>query len=360
MAKKYRVGIIGCGSIANYHARGYQGVEEIEIVALADPVKEAVDEFGDKYGIESRYTDFRQMLDEENLDIVSNATWHKLHAPITIAACARRPKAVLCEKPMATNLGDCDQMLIAAQRNNVKLAIAHQRRFNAAWTEARKLINEGAIGSVRQINAWGTQGFLNYSSHTFDMMRYILGDPKVEWVIGNIERKTERYERDIRIEDKGAGIVGFDNGTVGQLLLELEETSGWPGHRQGGIFYGEDGILDLTEQKIRLLNSQTGGWEELPIEGEDPSVGQMRELIEWIEGKVEHRGQAENGRAAVEIIMAIYESARLHEVVKLPLRTFSSPLDVMVESGDLPVERPGRYDIRAFLLRGEKMSHENP
>jgi predicted dehydrogenase len=105
MTEKYRVGIIGCGSIANYHARGYQGVEEIEIVALADPVKKAVDEFGDKYGIESRYTDFRQMLDEESLDIVSNATWHKLHAPITIAACARKPKAVLCEKPMATNLG---------------------------------------------------------------------------------------------------------------------------------------------------------------------------------------------------------------------------------------------------------------
>jgi hypothetical protein len=78
-------------------------------------------------------------------------------------------------------------------------------------------------------------------------------------------------------------------------------------------------------------------------------------LIDWIEEKVEHRGRAENGRAAVEIIMAIYESARIHEVVSMPVRTKCSPLDVMVERGDLPVERPGRYDIRAFLLRGEMM-----
>ena len=106
---------------------------------------------------------------------------------------------------------------------------------------------------------------------------------------------------------------------------------------------------------MRLLNSQTGTWEERPGEGEDPSVGQQREIVEWIEGKVEHRGQAENGRAAVEIIMATYESARLHEVTALPLRTMASPLEVMIEAGDLPVERPGRYDIRAFLLRGEDM-----
>jgi len=99
----------------------------------------------------------------------------------------------------------------------------------------------------------------------------------------------------------------------------------------------------------------TGTWEERPGEGEDPSVGQQREIVEWIEEKVEHRGQAENGRAAVEIIMATYESARLHEVTALPLRTMASPLEVMIEAGDLPVERPGRYDIRAFLLRGEDM-----
>ena len=130
MANTYRVGIAGCGSIARLHAQGYQGVDQVEIVAIADPVRESVDRFGEEFGVERRYEDYRQMFDEEALDIISICTWHKLHAPMTIAACARRPKAVLCEKPMATNLGECDQMLVAAQRNQVKLAIAHQRRFN--------------------------------------------------------------------------------------------------------------------------------------------------------------------------------------------------------------------------------------
>jgi predicted dehydrogenase len=350
MAEKYRAGIIGCGSIAHAHMQGYLGLDNVEVVAIADPVPEALEEFGERYGISKRYADFRRMLDEEKLDIVSNATWHKLHAPVTIAACARKPKAVLCEKPMATTLGECDEMLIASQRNKVKLAIAHQRRFNPAWTEARRLIAEGAIGQVRQVTARGNQGLLNDCSHLFDMMRYLLGDPRAEWVIGNLERQTDRYERDIRIEDRSAGIVGFSNGTVGQLLQEI----GGPGY-QGGIFYGTDGILELDEQKARLLSSRTGKWEERPGKGEDPHVAQARELVEWIEGRAEHRGQAENGRAAVEIIMAIYESARLHEVVTLPVRTRCSPLDLMVEEGALPVERPGRYDVRAFLLRGEAM-----
>jgi predicted dehydrogenase len=269
---------------------------------------------------------------------------------MTIAACARKPKAVLCEKPMGTNLGECDDMLIAAQRNNVKVAIAHQRRFNPVWTDARQLIAAGAIGEPRQIVCRGGQGLLNDCSHLFDMMRYVLGDPDAEWVIGNIERKTERYERDIPIEDRSAGIIGFQGGCVGLLLQEIAGPN-----YQGGIIYGSDGIIDLTEQRALLLNSKRAEWEDRRAEGENPSVAQVQELLSWIEGRSGHRGEAINGRAAVEIIMAIYDSARLHEVVQMPVRTHASPLEAMIESGDLPVERPGRYDIRAFLLRGESM-----
>ena len=287
MAGKYRVGLVGCGSIAHYHMHGWNGVDQAEVVALADPVAEAREEFGERHGIAQRYEDFRQMVDDEALDIVSICTWHRLHAPMTIAACARKPRAVLCEKPMATSLGECDDMLTAARRNHVKLAIAHQRRFNPAWTLARKLVAEGAIGEVRQVNARGGQGLLNDCSHLLDMMRYVMGDPRAVWVMGNIERKTERFERDIPIEDRSLCVVQFDNGAIGQLLQELAGPN-----YQGGVFCGSEGIIELDESKVRLLNSNTGTWEERPGEGEDPSVGQQREIVEWIEGKVEHRGQA--------------------------------------------------------------------
>ncbi|MFH1571059.1 MAG: Gfo/Idh/MocA family oxidoreductase, partial [Gemmatimonadota bacterium] len=257
-----------------------------------------------------------------------------------------------CEKPMAVSLGECDEMLVAARRNEVKLAVAHQRRFNGAWTEARRLVAAGAIGQVRHVHAVGAQGLLNDCSHLLDMMRYVLGDPQAQWVIGNLERKTDRYERDVPIEDRSAGIVQFDNGTIGVLLQELGGRN-----RQGGVFYGTEGTLDLDEQRVQLINRDTGGRpEDRPVEGEDPAVAQARELVQWVEGTCEHRGQAANGRAAVEIIMAIYESTRRREVVSLPLPTRANPLEELIASGQLPPERPGGYDIRSFLLHGEAMS----
>ncbi|MEM2926405.1 MAG: Gfo/Idh/MocA family oxidoreductase [Candidatus Bathyarchaeia archaeon] len=367
MADKYRVAIIGCGGIANAHARGYKALEnKVEIVAIADPVPEALKEFGERYGIERRYSDAREMLDKEKPDIVSVCTWHKLHAPMTIAACARKPKAVLCEKPMATNMMECDEMMIAAQRNNVKLAIGHQRRFNASFNEAKRLIAEGAIGKPRLVFCSGTnQGLLNDATHSIDFIRYILGDPRALWVMGNIQRKTDRHERSIRIEECAEAVIYFENGTVAILIQELL----WPSTLKGmgAIFLGSDGVMECDETMIRLLNSKSSGWQILEPKGEDPFIAQARELIDWIEGRVEHRGKAENGRAAVEIVMAIYESARMHECVRLqsigsPLdpscrlvHTRLSPLDLMIDSGHLPIERPGRYDVRAFLLRGEEM-----
>jgi len=348
MSEKYSVGIIGCGSIANLHADSFRNVDEIDVVAISDPVDEARNEFGERHNIANRYHDAREMLDEENLRIVIITTWPKLHAPMTAAACARKPYAVICEKPMAATLGECDEMLTVASRYNVKLAVGHQRRFVSTWTEARGLIASGTIGEPRQIVCRGGQGLLHDCSHLIDMMLYVLGDPNASWVIGNVERKTERYERDIPIEDRSAGIIGFDNGCVGLLLQEIAGPNEY-----GGLIYGSEGMIDLTESRVRVLNSRSAEWEERQADDGNPWEAQIRELMSWIEEGTEHRGNAKHGRAAIEIIMAIYESARMHEVVQMPVRTLCSPLELMIESGELPVERPGRYDIRAFLLRGE-------
>ena len=88
-----------------------------------------------RFGIETaHHRDARVMLDAERLDVVSICTWHTGHAPWTVTAAARRPKAILCEKPMAETLGRADEMLIACHRNGVKLVIGHQRRFLPAYT----------------------------------------------------------------------------------------------------------------------------------------------------------------------------------------------------------------------------------
>jgi predicted dehydrogenase len=120
---------------------------------------------------------------------------------------------------------------------------------------------------------------------------------------------------------------------------------------------GSEGILDVDEDNVKLLNGSTGGWRTLDFERIDPFVGQARGIVKWLDGEVEdYRGEGHKGRATLEILMSIYESVRTHGVVRAPLRTLLNPLDLMVENGQLPIEYPGKYDIRSFLVRGEKMS----
>ena len=123
-----------------------------------------------------------------------------------------------------------------------------------------------------------------------------------------------------------------------------------------------------------MLNESTGGrWQLHEPDGKffkvaehgdrfewlEGGAAQADELADWIEGKVNtHRGRGENGYKALEMIHAIYESARCHEKVVMPMQTRVNPLDLMVESGHLVPERPGRYDIRSFLLRGERMESD--
>ncbi|HEX5416694.1 MAG TPA: Gfo/Idh/MocA family oxidoreductase [Chloroflexota bacterium] len=351
---KYRVGIIACGGIARSHARGWSQCADTEIVALADSNPQALAEFGDSYDVapEHRYADYRAMLEREHPDIVSVCSWHGQHAEMTIAAAAQRPKVILCEKPMATSLGEADAMLTACARNNVRLAIGHMRRFYRGWEEARTLVAEGAIGTPQKVWSLIHDGLLNWGTHTIDGIRFVLGDPATAWVMGAVERKTDRYERGLRIEDAALGLIALEGGVLISLLDDLTP--------YGSINFqitGSAGILDVDEDNVKLLNATTNGWQTIAFEQRDPFVGQARGIVDWLDGNVEqYRGEGKLARATLECLLAIYESVRVHGVVRAPLKTRLNPLDLLVESGQLPIEHPGQYDIRSFLVRGEGMS----
>ncbi|MCB0127312.1 MAG: Gfo/Idh/MocA family oxidoreductase, partial [Caldilineaceae bacterium] len=226
---KLRVGILGCGGMSRNHVNGYLITGRYEIAALADLNESAMADMDERFSLSTNhYTDAREMLAKENLDVVSVCTWHGGHAPWTIAAAAYHPKAILCEKPMADTLGAAEQMLVACRRNGVKLAIAHQRRFLPAYTLAKQLIADGALGKVELIQSFGGDGLPNYSSHQTDMYRYLLSDDECIWVMGNIERKTDMYERNTRIEDCAMAVFQFQSGPRALILSDLI-----PNHYQG-------------------------------------------------------------------------------------------------------------------------------
>jgi predicted dehydrogenase len=343
-------------------------VDSIELVAVTEPNDRVRAAFQEEYRIPSGYADMKEMMDRENLDFVSVCTWHLLHEPQTLVAAEYLPKAILCEKPMTVGTASADRMIAACDERHVRLVIGHQRRYYHSWTKARELIGEGAIGALQTITARSGEGLLNCGTHVVDAMRYLAGDPETEWVMAAVERKTDRYERNVRIEDCCMGLIQFKGGVQALIQSDLTPDSWSVEHYQAR---GTDGILETDSRTVRYMNGSSGGWVVIEPEYEDPWVLQARDAARWVEGGDGHRGDARQARHTVEIMMAMYQSARNHEVVRAPLEEPDYPMDKMVEEGTIPVLEPGAYDIRSFLamepedrkryneMRRQKMSHRD-
>ncbi len=370
MADKLRVGIIGCGEISRNHTSGYLNSARYEVVALADLSEQAMKDFDHAFSERDDYepehfTDAREMLENSRPDVVSVGVWDKGHAPLTIAAAATPGvKGVLCEKPMAESIGAANDMLLVCRRNGVKLAVGHQRRFLPSFNIAKRMIADGEIGEVQWIISYARDGLPNYASHQADMFRYLLGDPDCTWVIGNVERETDQWARAIPIEDKALGVFGFSNGAQAMIVSGLTPKHGWR-----ALVYGSDGMIDVGLTDLKIMNATTGGWREDRPDGDffkqaddrfemlEGGAAQAREFADWVSGAIpDCRGNATHGYQALEMVHAVYESARTHTQVQMPLKTMLHPLGVMIESGHLPVRYPGRYDIRNRTLRGENVA----
>ena len=368
MGIKYKVAIIGCGSMSSNHVYGYLTTDKFNIVAISDPHVEAMLEFDSIFGHMENYspkhfTDSLEMLNYSDYDVISIGTWHKLHSKWTIEAARHHPRIILCEKPMAESLKSAKDMIKSCEEHNVSLIIGHQRRFLPSFIEAKDLILSGEIGKVELIKADSAMGLFNWSTHHFDMFRFLLGDVDCDWVMGAIERNSNRFEREIKIEDKAVGTFGFENGTVATLLSDLT-----PNFYQGCVLYGSEGIIDLRTEYLRLFNSKTlGKWEIRRIDGtyeslRDPdfeikeaSVRQVKEISDLLDGKIKvHRNHYVNGYKALEMASAVYESTRLHQMIQMPLKTLDYPLDLLVDSGHVIPKTHESYDIRDFLIRDKK------
>ena len=297
MGARYRAVIIGCGQIARSHATGYKGIEETDLVAVADPNERVRGEFQGQFNVPRGYADFREMLEKERPDLVSICTWHLLHAPQTVAAAEYGPKGILCEKPMAVGLASADRMIEACERRGIKLAIGHQRRFYGSWTKARELVAAGAVGAPQMVTAKSGEGLLNCGTHVVDAMRYMLGDPETAWVMGAVERRTDRYEREVPIEDRCMALIGFENWA--QAFIQSDLTKEWT--VEDYRIQGTDGVIEASTRTVRLLNGKTQGWEVMSPEHPNPWVEQARAFVGWIEGKSGHRGEARQARRTVPL-----------------------------------------------------------
>lgn len=332
MAMEYKVGIIGCGRISAAHANGYKAIPNTRIIAAAEPDAERRSKFGETYGVSRLYEDYPQMLDNEELDIVSICTWPKLHCEMTVAAAERSIKGILCEKPMAFNLGQADNMIEACEKAGTKLVIGHQHRFDPQSVKAKELIKEGAIGEVLWIFGHCSSDLLSNGTHVVDLIIFFADDSPVTWVMGQIDRHTTDLVRFGHVaEDMAIGHFQFENGI--RAFIEQGELapSGYAFH-----LHGTEGIIGVNAPQGKKLYVVTKNGElEVPLEGGNSHQGEIEELLAWLEDGPEDRSSAKHGRETMEVLMAIMESSRSRKAVRLPLETKESPLELMIQAGQI-------------------------
>ena len=336
----YRVGIIGCGSIARVHADGYRAVRnaQIELVAGADidPKGSGAQYLSAEYGIQV-YGDYREMLDRERLDLVSICTWPRTHCEATLAAASRGVRGILCEKPMAVSLGEADQMIEVCEKVGATLVVGHVHRFSPQAVKARELVRQGEIGKLTLV--WGhcALDLMNNGTHVIDLINFLNSDAEPAWVMGQIDRHRHLEGRgnhpDMLMEDMAIGRVGYANGVVG--LIELGERAD-----QAFAFklVGTDGIIEINRPdspKLKVLSGfRQRGWYAPDLPAIHSTFhSEIEELIEVIEGRAVHRGNARNGRRALEIIMGIFESSRVRTALDFPITARDFVLERMIREG---------------------------
>jgi len=226
--KTYRVGIIGLGLIFPSHAFPLHLLEQTEVVAVCDIKPEANQRAEDLYHLKA-YTDYKEMLKREDIDVVHILTPHYLHAPMAIDA-LNAGKHVLTEKPMSIGYEEACAMVEAAQRNNVTLGVISQNRYNAASIAIKEAISSGSLGKVigqRVIipgtkpmyyyrnsdwrGTWDKEGgslVIDVAVHILDLARWFL-DEEIESVQATM---ANRDHPEIEVEDTAEGLITFKNG----------------------------------------------------------------------------------------------------------------------------------------------------
>ncbi|MCC6944240.1 MAG: Gfo/Idh/MocA family oxidoreductase, partial [Thermomicrobiales bacterium] len=215
----YRVGVIGTGRIASSiqdemlskpsfvilphsHAGAYSAIPETTIVAAADTNAERLAEFANRWDVANTYSDYREMLQAEALDIVSICTPTPSHAEIAEAVGASGVKGVFMEKPVAQSLGQVDRVIAAFEANGIKTVINHTRTFDPYYRRIKEVIASGAIGDLHAFMIHWHEGFLFGSTHLFDLLRY-LTDSDADWVFGDI------VEGESLFDPGGIGTIRF-------------------------------------------------------------------------------------------------------------------------------------------------------
>ena len=371
-AKKYRVGLIGHTGRGGYgHGldRAWRDVPQGQIVGLADANPRALASAVKRTGAPKGYADYRKMLDECKIDILTiGPTYIDKHCEMVLAAAERGVRGIYIEKPLCRTLEEADKMVAACSKNKVKLAMAHQSFYVPTMKTVAKIISSGKLGEVlefrgrcKEDNRGGGIGLWVLGTRILAMMKLFGGDP-ISCYATVLQDKRPIAAKDIRnCESYGIGPLAGDEihamyrlggGAVG-YFDSVKRAGGRPS-RYGLQIFGTRGVLDIHNSELFLppvyflddplwYPGQTGKkWVPVssagigkpePLKGEKSHHGgnvlAVKDLIASIEEDRQPPANLAEARANLEMIAAVYESHRLGAAATFPLKNRKNPLTML-------------------------------
>ncbi|MEI7904194.1 MAG: Gfo/Idh/MocA family oxidoreductase [Candidatus Firestonebacteria bacterium] len=342
---KFGYGIIGAGVIGPTHAWAVKELEaKAELIAIADIEEAKAAAMAKDFAGSSVYKDYKELLKNKDIDIVSVCVPSGLHGMVVKDA-AKAGKHIVCEKPIEITLPKIDEMVKACKDAKVKLACIFQRRMQPESIVLKKKIASGAFGKIVTGSAYqkfyrspeyyksagwrasweldGGGALMNQCVHGIDLITWLMGG------ISSVNAICETKIHDIKVEDTSLALVRFKNGAVG--VLE-GTTSVYPGFSTRFEIGGEKGCVALTdsgfvawdfkdekEKPVLVGETKEGTASDNKAVKVSGHTLQIADIMDAIKENREPVCNGEEGRKAVEVILAIYKSAKEKKEIKLPL-----------------------------------------
>ena len=350
------VGIIGSRFVADLHADALRRVRDADLLACASPNADHVGELAERYGIPHHFTDYRDVLARDDVQIVTLAVPNDKHAEICVEA-ARAGKHVVVEKPLCLNLQEADRMIAACREAGVKLMYAETLCFTPKYVRAKRLVDEGALGKVHlvkqgekhygphsdwfwDVNRSGGGAAMDLGCHGVEYFRFVMDKEPVVSVYAQMNQFV--WGRKTRGDDHAVIVVEFAGGAVGIAeeswchpggMDDRTEIHGSLGATYADLLHG-NALTTYSEQGYGYAvekASTTRGW-TFTIYDEVATYGfphEMEHFVDCVANDKQPIETGEDGRAVLEILMAAYESARTGQKVKLPFEpTVGKPIDL--------------------------------
>ena len=323
--KKVSLGLIGAGRAGMIHARNFRAsVPHAVLTAVADPCRENVQAALEELEIEKGYEDYRELLEDEEIDAVIIVTPTKYHCEIAVAA-ARAGKHILCEKPMAMTVEECEIMEEAAKKYHVKLQVAFMRRFDSAFTEAKNVVDAGEIGDVVMVRS-NTRGpsipkpwmydikksngpLAEVNSHDIDTLRWFTGSEfKTIYAMGANYRCPDAKQDFPDFYDNVILAAGFENGMQGMIDGAQGVLYGYDARveilgTRGCIFLGKTRERPITvcRSDMHRYEAFTNSWRFL---FKDAYLEEDMDFVDCILTDREPKVTGHDGKMAVKVVNA--------------------------------------------------------